>query len=121
MRRSGRSTCCSTRARTSCSAMASSRKSPRADTAVAAVAAVDAVVLAHHADDQAETLLLQLLRGGGPQGLAAMPRHRAGRPALLRPLLELTRRTLAAYARARGVAWIDDESNAERKHARNFL
>ena len=82
---------------------------------------VDMVVLAHHADDQAETLLLQLLRGAGPQGLAAMPRHRAGRPALLRPLLELTRTTLAAYAMARGLAWVDDESNADRKHARNFL
>ena len=82
---------------------------------------VDMVVLAHHADDQAETLLLQLLRGAGPQGLAAMPRRRAGRPALLRPLLELTRTTLAAYAIARGLAWVDDESNADRKHARNFL
>src|SRR5207247_2171836 len=44
-----------------------------------------------------------------------------GRPALLRPLLELTRATLAAYAMARGLAWVDDESNADRKHARNFL
>ena len=82
---------------------------------------VDAIILAHHADDQAETVLLQLLRGAGPQGLAAMPRHRAGRPALLRPLLELARATLAAYAAARGLAWIDDESNADRRHARNFL
>ena len=82
---------------------------------------VDTIILAHHADDQAETVLLQLLRGAGPQGLAAMPRHRAGRPALLRPLLELARATLAAYAAARGLAWIDDESNADRRHARNFL
>jgi len=81
----------------------------------------DGVALAHHADDQAETLLLQLLRGAGPQGLAAMPRHRAGRPALLRPLLELARATLATYAAARGLAWIDDESNADRRRARNFL
>ena len=82
---------------------------------------VDTIILAHHADDQAETVLLQLLRGAGPQGLAAMPRHRAGRPALLRPLLELARATLASYAAARGLAWIDDESNADRRHARNFL
>jgi tRNA(Ile)-lysidine synthase len=84
----------------------------------------DIVVLAHHADDQAETVLLQLLRGAGPAGLAAMPHHRArdgARPALLRPLLELPRATLAAYANARGLAWIDDESNADRRHKRNLL
>jgi len=64
----------------------------------------DIVALAHHADDQAETVLLQLLRGAGPAGLAAMPRHRAGAaggPALLRPLLDLPRATLAACAYAR--------------------
>ncbi|MGH8713211.1 MAG: tRNA lysidine(34) synthetase TilS [Casimicrobiaceae bacterium] len=85
---------------------------------------VDIVALAHHADDQAETILLQLLRGAGPAGLAAMPRHRPGRgaePALLRPLLDLPRQTLAAYANARGLAWIDDESNADRRHKRNLL
>ncbi|HEX3631062.1 MAG TPA: tRNA lysidine(34) synthetase TilS [Casimicrobiaceae bacterium] len=84
----------------------------------------DIVVLAHHADDQAETVLLQLLRGAGPAGVAAMPRHRAGDtggPALLRPLLELPRAVLAAYANARGLAWIDDESNADRRHKRNLL
>jgi tRNA(Ile)-lysidine synthase len=82
---------------------------------------VDAVALAHHADDQAETLLLQLLRGAGVQGLGAMAPYRPGRPALLRPLLGLTRAALAAYATARGLAWIDDESNADRRHARNYL
>jgi len=82
---------------------------------------VDVIALAHHADDQAETVLLQLLRGAGPQGLAAMPAFRSGRPALLRPLLDLTRVTLATYATARAVAWIDDESNADRRHARNFI
>ncbi len=82
---------------------------------------VDAVALAHHADDQAETLLLQLLRGAGAHGLSAMARYRPGRPAVLRPLLGLPRATLTAYAAARALAWIDDESNAERRHARNFL
>jgi tRNA(Ile)-lysidine synthase len=85
----------------------------------------DIVALAHHADDQAETVLLQLLRGAGPAGLAGMPRHRAGaaagQPALLRPLLDLPRATLAACANARGLAWIDDESNADRRHKRNLL
>jgi tRNA(Ile)-lysidine synthase len=82
---------------------------------------VDVVALAHHANDQAETVLLQLLRGSGPPGLAAMPALRPGHPALLRPLLELPRATIAAYAKARGLAWIDDESNANRAHARNAL
>ena len=82
---------------------------------------VDVVALAHHADDQAETVLLQLLRGAGPQGLAAMPAFRPGHPALLRPLLELPREALAAYAAARALNWIEDESNADRRHARNFI
>ncbi|HXX84463.1 MAG TPA: tRNA lysidine(34) synthetase TilS [Casimicrobiaceae bacterium] len=83
--------------------------------------AADVIALAHHADDQAETVLLQLLRGAGPRGLSAMPRFRPGKPALLRPLLGLTRAMLGAYAADRGVAWIDDESNVERRHKRNFL
>jgi len=82
---------------------------------------VDVVALAHHADDQAETLLLQLLRGAGPHGLAAMPAFKPGRPALLRPLLALTRDRLAAYAGARGLSWIEDESNADVSYVRNFL
>jgi tRNA(Ile)-lysidine synthase len=84
----------------------------------------DIVALAHHADDQAETVLLQLLRGAGPPGLAAMPRYRArsgSGPALLRPLLDLPRATLAACAGARGLAWIDDESNVDRRYKRNLL
>ena len=82
---------------------------------------VDVIALAHHADDQAETLLLQLLRGAGPAGLAAMPELTPGRPALLRPLLGLARETLASYARARALAWVDDESNSDRRYARNFV
>ncbi|HEX8009551.1 MAG TPA: tRNA lysidine(34) synthetase TilS [Casimicrobiaceae bacterium] len=82
---------------------------------------VDVIALAHQADDQAETLLLQLLRGAGAHGLAAMPAFRPGRPALLRPLLDLPRETLAAYASARGLSWIEDESNADPRHARNFI
>ena len=81
----------------------------------------DVIALAHHADDQAETVLLQLLRGAGPRGLAAMPRLQPGTPALWRPLLDLTRDTLAAYGAQRGIAWIDDESNDDTRHWRNFL
>jgi len=82
---------------------------------------VDVIALAHHADDQAETVLLQLLRGSGPRGLSAMPAFRRGTPALLRPLLSQTRETMAAYARIRGLGWIEDESNSDTTHRRNLL
>ena len=85
---------------------------------------VDAVALAHHADDQAETLLLQLLRGAGPHGVAAMARtvpKRAAAPALLRPLLGLTRRTIDAFVGARGIAHVEDDSNADVALRRNRL
>lgn len=80
------------------------------------------VLSAHHRDDQAETLLLQLLRGSGPRGLAAMPRAAplAG-GTLVRPLLELDRATLRAFAQARGLDWIDDPSNADTDYDRNLL
>ncbi len=82
----------------------------------------DALLLAHHADDQAETVLLQLLRGAGPHGLAAMPAVRiAARVQLLRPLLAMPRRALAQYAAAHALAWIDDESNADPARVRNFI
>ncbi len=84
---------------------------------------VDAVALAHHADDQAETLWLQLLRGAGPHGLAAMSADRApgDGPRILRPLLSLSHATIAALARARGLDWIEDESNADLRIKRNFI
>lgn len=86
-------------------------------------APVDFVALAHHADDQAETLLLQLLRGAGPHGLAAMPtlRPMPGGVMLLRPFLALSRATIGAYATARGLGWVDDESNANTDVKRNFI
>ena len=79
---------------------------------------VEVIALAHHADDQAETVLLQLLRGAGPRGLSAMPAIRRGTPALLRPLLSLPRETLAACATARGLGWVEDESNSDTRHRR---
>lgn len=89
------------------------------------------VALAHHLDDQAETLLLQLLRGAGAKGLAAMPvvRKQGSRigdrkpdaPAILRPLLEVTRRDIEAHAKMRGLRWIEDDSNVDSRYDRNFL
>jgi len=81
------------------------------------------VALAHHRNDQAETLLLQLLRGSGPHGLAAMPawRQDAAGIAWWRPLLEVSRARIDAYARERALRWSDDESNADGRHARNAV
>ena len=82
----------------------------------------DGLLLAHHRDDQAETLLLQLLRGSGPRGLAAMPSHRPlGAGWLGRPLLGFSRQALCDYAAAEGLAWIDDPSNFDTEFDRNFL
>ncbi len=88
----------------------------------------DYVVLAHHRDDQVETLLLQLLRGAGVKGLAGMPllrREARGERrealAILRPLLDSTREEILAYARARRLKWIEDESNRDARYRRNFL
>jgi tRNA(Ile)-lysidine synthase len=86
-----------------------------------AAADADAILLAHHADDQAETILLQLMRGAGPHGLAGMSVRRDGRPAWVRPLLQLSRAQLRSYAVARDLQWIDDESNADHRYRRNFL
>lgn len=89
---------------------------------VFAAADADVIVLAQHRDDQAETLLLQLLRGAGLRGLAAMPRvSRCGGIELARPLLDLPRAALQDYARARRLEWIEDESNALLEFDRNFL
>jgi tRNA(Ile)-lysidine synthase len=82
----------------------------------------DCLLTAHHQDDQAETLLLQLLRGGGPHGLAAMPAlspFAAGMHA--RPLLSFSRRELQDYAQRHALRWIDDPSNADSGFDRNYL
>ena len=83
---------------------------------------VAAVLLAHHADDQAETLLLQLARGAGPRGLAAMPAARLDRSVWwLRPWLALPRATIDEYVRLHALRHIDDESNGDVRYRRNAL
>lgn len=82
----------------------------------------DWLLSAHHVNDQAETLLLNLMRGSGPEGLAAMPAIRRFGPGyLVRPLLVTTRKQLLDYAEAAGIDWIDDPSNAELSFDRNYL
>jgi tRNA(Ile)-lysidine synthase len=80
------------------------------------------LVTAHHADDQAETVLLKLLRGAGPQGLGGMRALRAIGPGMLwRPLLDLPRAALAKHAHDHQLHCIDDPANSQTEHARNFL
>ncbi len=89
----------------------------------AAAAGARFVALAHHRDDQAETLLLQLMRGAGPHGLAGMAAVRTAPDGttFVRPLLDVARAAIDAYARAAGLSWVDDESNAEHRHLRNAV
>lgn len=96
----------------------------RALDALCELRGVHTLWLAQHADDQAETVLLQLLRGAGLAGLAAMAPAYLPSGALVsrvRPLLHLLRAQLEQYASARGLHWIDDESNADTRYARNAL
>ena len=80
------------------------------------------LLTAHHRNDQAETVLLQLLRGAGVAGLAAMPvRANFGAGELLRPLLAVTRAALHAYAIEHQLHWIEDPSNRDARLRRNFL
>ena len=94
----------------------------RYDAFTAELAEGEILVLAHHRDDQAETVLLKLLRGAGPEGLGGM---RSWRPFaagfLWRPLLESTRETLRAYVDSAGLTCVDDPSNDDTRLARNHL
>ncbi|MDU0810200.1 MAG: tRNA lysidine(34) synthetase TilS [Burkholderia sp.] len=86
--------------------------------------------LAQHADDQAETIILQLLRGSGIAGLAAMASHyrpvgivglMESKVKRVRPVLHLSRLQLECYAKNRGLHWIEDESNKDIRYIRNAL
>lgn len=82
----------------------------------------DVLVTAHHQDDQAETVLLQLVRGAGPKGLAAMPAIKPfAKGFQARPLLDFTRKELKEYAEQNQLRWIEDESNTNTSFDRNFL
>ena len=82
----------------------------------------DCLLMAHHQDDQAETVLLRLLRGAGPTGLGAIPhRRRLGEGTLFRPLLDVPRSLLTEWATARDLQWFDDPANKDSRFDRNFL
>jgi len=80
------------------------------------------LLTAHHRDDQVETLLLRLLRGAGPHGLASIEMRRpCGRGWLVRPLLDIGRGALETYAREQNLEWIEDPANSDTAFDRNFL
>lgn len=82
----------------------------------------DWLLSAHHREDQAETLLLNLVRGSGPAGIAGIGALRRFGPGwLVRPLLYFDRAELKAYAEAHDIRWIDDPSNTDKRFDRNFL
>jgi len=89
---------------------------------MAVVSGIDLLLLAHHRRDQAETFLLQAMRGAGTAGIAGMPRAQ-WRDGLCwaRPWLEQPRELIQAYAEQQGLRWIEDPSNADARYARNRL
>ena len=87
---------------------------------------IEDLLLAHHQNDQAETVLLQLLRGAGVAGAAAMPSNRQldskqGKITLWRPLLDQSKKELKAYAKEYKLQWIEDPSNQDSKYRRNAI
>jgi tRNA(Ile)-lysidine synthase len=82
----------------------------------------EVLALAHQLDDQAETVLMNLLRGAGPRGARGMPaRAKFDGRVLVRPLLDVPREAIAAYAREHRLDWVEDESNASDAFTRNFI
>ncbi|MGM0769497.1 MAG: tRNA lysidine(34) synthetase TilS [Pseudomonadota bacterium] len=80
------------------------------------------LLMAHHGDDQAETVLFRMLRGSGVGGLAGMPSTRAlGRGRLHRPLLAFSRDQIHAWARQARLTWVEDPSNSDQTYDRNYL
>lgn len=80
------------------------------------------LLLGHHADDQAETVLFRLFRGTGLRGLVGIPATRAfAGGTLIRPLMALTRAKIEKIAREKGIDWVEDESNQTDRFDRNFI
>lgn len=88
--------------------------------AQADAAGADHIATAHTRDDQAETVLLRLLRGAGPDGLAGIP-ERSPDGRILRPLLGVSRSEVEAYARESGLSWREDPTNRDSRYARSRL
>ena len=106
----------------SCASLERAAREARYAALAAELGAGDVLLTAQHRDDQAETLLFRLLRGAGVRGLAGMPSsRRLGRGWLVRPLLDVSRRELEAYAQAEGLNWVEDPSNQDDRMARNYL
>ena len=82
----------------------------------------EVLCLAHHQNDRAETFLLNLFRGASVTGLAGVPGTRfLGDKRLVRPLIDVPRSVMAAWADARGLCWIEDESNQDLRYRRNHV
>lgn len=87
----------------------------------AALLSDEELLLAHHRDDQMETLLLRLIRGSGSRGLSCVPRSRVlGKNRLLRPLLDVDREELQSYAESEQLNWVADDSNEDEGFDRNY-
>ena len=83
---------------------------------------IDVLLTAHHQEDQAETLLLRMMRASGTRGLAGIPVSRAlGKGHVLRPFLDVPRSDLRAYAEQKYLTWVEDESNFSSKFDRNYI
>ncbi|MDY6904175.1 MAG: tRNA lysidine(34) synthetase TilS [Thermodesulfobacteriota bacterium] len=86
---------------------------------VAAANGYDCIATAHHADDNAELVMMNLMRGSGPDGLAGIPPKREGKPAIIRPFINIPRKQIALYADANNLGHVEDETNNDIHFLRN--
>jgi tRNA(Ile)-lysidine synthase len=78
-------------------------------------------LLAHHADDNVETLLMNFFRGTGLQGLTAIPEENPDDKFILRPMLDVRRKEIMEFAKQYNLQWVEDSSNISSKYTRNFF
>lgn len=82
----------------------------------------DILFMGHHKNDNAETILFRLFRGTGIKGLMGIPESRMmGNALLVRPMMGVLREDIKAYAKEKGLQWVEDDSNADSKYSRNFI